>query len=131
VQYDGSTFGPFGGLTPSLSWKAPTLTATGSAATVVTPTIDVLIDGLGGSRIDLNAGLRLAADTAATPWWKLTAPIQLGAQLRLDVWKARHLGLIPTAVRRTSTAGGRSGCPKVCRLGLEAGDEPPRGCFVD
>lgn len=51
--------------------------------------LDVLINGIGGPRIDFNAGLRLAANINANPWWRLTAPLSVGAQLRLAVWRVR------------------------------------------
>jgi hypothetical protein len=90
VEYDGRRFSPIGGLHRSFSFQPPTLTASGSAQATLTPTLDVLINGIGGPRVDLNAGLKLSADITKAPWWKLTAPIDLGAQLRLDVWKV-HL----------------------------------------
>lgn len=90
VQYDGRTFSPIGGLHRSFSFQPPTLTASGNAQATLTPTLDVLVNGIGGPRVDLNAGLKLSADITKAPWWKLTAPIDLGAQLRLDAWKV-HL----------------------------------------
>lgn len=90
VNYDGHSFSKFGGLTPKFTFTPPTLTASGGAQAAVAPTLDVLVNGVGGPRIDLNAGLKLSADIATSPWWKLTAPVSLGAQLRLDVWRA-HL----------------------------------------
>jgi hypothetical protein len=90
VNYDGRAFSQFGGLTPRFTYTPPTLTASGGVQAGVAPTLDVLVNGVGGPRIDLNAGLKLSADIAAAPWWTLTAPISLGAQLRLDVWRA-HL----------------------------------------
>jgi hypothetical protein len=90
VQYENNRFSQFGGLTPSSSFTPPTLTASGTAQAAIAPTLDVLINGIGGPRVDLTAGLKLAADIAGTPWWKLTAPLNMGAQLRLDIWRA-HL----------------------------------------
>ncbi len=86
INYDHG-FSAFGGLTPNLTWKPPTLTASGTAQAALTPTVDVLIDGIAGPRIELGTGLKLAADITATPWWNLTAPLALAAQLRLDIFK--------------------------------------------
>lgn len=86
VQYDGH-FDAFGHLTPVLGFKRPALTTTGNAQATLTPTLDVLISGIGGPRVDLAAGLKLTADVNTAPWWTLTAPVSLGAQLRLDIWK--------------------------------------------
>jgi hypothetical protein len=37
--------------------------------------------------VDFNAGLKLSASNDANPWWKLTAPMDLGASLNLEAWK--------------------------------------------
>ena len=60
--YDGAAFKPIGTLTPKLTWKEPTLTASGSATARITPVIDVLINGIGGPRIDLNGSVALSSD---------------------------------------------------------------------
>ncbi|MDQ6851919.1 MAG: hypothetical protein M3070_18655, partial [Actinomycetota bacterium] len=87
VKYDGQNFKPIGGLTPRFTYQPPTLSASGSAQASLAPTIDVLFYGVSGPRIDFTAALKLQADANANPWWRLTAPLSLGAQLRLDVWK--------------------------------------------
>ncbi|MDO9354791.1 MAG: hypothetical protein Q7T55_13930 [Solirubrobacteraceae bacterium] len=87
VAYQDGEFTSFGGLTPSMTYQPPTLSAGGTAQVTLTPTLDVLLYGVAGPRVDLTAGLKLSADSNANPWWKLTAPIDLGAQLRMDVWK--------------------------------------------
>jgi hypothetical protein len=89
VHYTDGAFGPIGTLTPTITHQAPKLTASGNAQLAISPTLDVLIDGIAGPRIDLVAGLKLDADIARTPWWVLSAPMSLGAQLRLDIWKAQ------------------------------------------
>lgn len=86
VAYDGNRFSPFGGVTPKLTYTPPTLAASGTAEATLAPTIDVLLYGVAGPRIDFRAGLKLKAQLSASPWWTLTAPMSLGAQLRLDVW---------------------------------------------
>lgn len=87
VEYLNERFAPLGGVTPKFDYSPPTLTASGSAQAAVTPTIDVKINGIGGPSVDLSAGLKLAADPHQAPWWKLTAPVDLGAKLSVDVWK--------------------------------------------
>jgi hypothetical protein len=87
VEYtEDQGFRPFGALTPNFTFTPPTLTATATAQATVTPVVDVLVDGLAGPRVDLNAGVKLSADSTMSPWWTLSAPIDLGAQLRLDAW---------------------------------------------
>lgn len=86
IKYDGG-FSPFGSLSHSFTASPPSVSATGTAQATVTPTVDVLLDGLAGPRVDLNAGLKLSASSSQEPWWRLTAPIDLGAKLRLHAWK--------------------------------------------
>jgi ABC-2 type transport system ATP-binding protein len=86
IKYDGG-FRPFGGFTHTISQQAPKLTAAGSAQVNVNPRVDLLIYGVAGPRVDFNAGLKLSASNDANPWWKLTAPMDLGASLNLEAWK--------------------------------------------
>ena len=86
VEYNDQGFRPFGSLTPNFTFAPPTLTGAATAQATVTPIVDVLVDGLAGPRVDLNAGVKLSADSTMSPWWTLSAAIDLGAQLRLDAW---------------------------------------------
>jgi len=90
IAYEHGAFKPIGDFTPDLDWQPPTVAASGSAEVTISPRIDVLVDGILGPRIDLNAGVKLVADIAASPLWRLTAPIDVGAQLRMDFLTA-HL----------------------------------------
>src|SRR5439155_23563359 len=47
----------------------------------VIPSITFLLYGQSGPRFDLAAGLQLDARAGATPWWTLTAPVELSAGL--------------------------------------------------
>lgn len=88
VSYDGR-FSARGGLTHRFSATPPTLSAEGSAKVTITPSVDLLLYGVAGPHIDFNAGLKLAASSSMDPWWKLTAPMDLGASLSLEVWKLK------------------------------------------
>lgn len=74
-------FAPIATFEPRLQFTPPELTASGTVAGNLTPTILVLIDGVAGPKIALQAGLDLAAERSATPWWKLTAPVLLTGEL--------------------------------------------------
>lgn len=87
VQSDHGQFKPFGKLSPTLHFTPPTVDAAATIQAAVAPTLDVLLYGVAGPRIDLSAGLKLQAEPTARPWWRLTAPMSLGAQLRMDVLK--------------------------------------------
>ena len=86
VEFKDEAFDPFGSLTPNFTFTPPTLSGAATAQATVTPIVDILVDGLAGPRVDLNAGVKLSADSTMSPWWTLSAPIDLGAQLRLDAW---------------------------------------------
>jgi hypothetical protein len=118
VEYDGQRFKPFGKLDKSFTASPPTVSASGSVAASIAPAVDVRFYGLGGPEIDYSAGLKLAADinpAPGEPWWKLTAPLDLGAQLRLDAWTL-HLqserfsiwSEEPELARASTPAGGSS-----------------------
>ncbi len=116
VQYDDG-FSPFGGLTRSFTFDPPRLSASGRIQGRVTPVVDVLVNGIGGPRIDFNAGLKLAADINANPWWRLTAPLSVGAQLRLDVWRlrlaSRRLQVFAAEPLLTQASGPAPGQPPI------------------
>jgi hypothetical protein len=89
VEYDGRTFKPFGKLDKSFSVEPPTVSASGSASASIAPAIDVRLYGLAGPELDYSAGLKLAANinpAPGEPWWKVTAPLDLGVRMRLNAW---------------------------------------------
>lgn len=80
LRYDGQVH-PIGSFAHRLSYVPPTLRAQASIGAWVIPSITFLLYGQAGPRFDLSTGLELEADPAATPWWKLTAPVSLSAGL--------------------------------------------------
>ncbi len=45
-----------------------------------------------GPEIDFTAGLRLQSELIPAPnqpWWRVTAPLELGARFRLDAWRVK------------------------------------------
>ncbi len=87
ARYDDGRFSSSGGATPSITARPPSAQGSALVLAHVGPVVDFHINGIAGPRVDVDAGLKLAADTQANPWWKLTAPVSAGAQLRMAVWK--------------------------------------------
>ena len=78
-----SGFYPIEGLSSHFGYTAPDLTAAASASVHVVPKIDVLLYGVVGPEISLNAGVAFNANTSQNPWWTLTAPIALTASVTI------------------------------------------------
>lgn len=66
-------------------FSLPDFHATGHAEATVEPRLSMLLYGVAGPELGLKAGLDLAADTAANPWWSLTAPVDIDATLTASV----------------------------------------------
>lgn len=80
VRYDHG-FSPLGSIEPSFDYSPPALSASAHLGATLTPALDMLIYGLAGPEIFIDAGLSLDANEGAAPWWTLTAPIKAGARL--------------------------------------------------
>jgi hypothetical protein len=78
---------PIHTFTPSFTHSGPTITGDGSAGASLTPTVNVLVYGVGGPQMAFKAGVELNGDIHANPWWTLTAPIDLTAQLVVPALK--------------------------------------------
>lgn len=87
VAYEDGAFKPFGGVRPRTTYKPPGLSANGSVGVYAAPAVYVKVNGIGGPELDLRSGLELAADTGATPWWTLTAPLSAGVKFKVNVWR--------------------------------------------
>lgn len=82
-------FAPIASFSPSLSFTRPEPTADAKLEAQLIPTVTVLVDGIAGPVIGLKSGLALSADTEAEPWWTLTAPVELNAQVIVPKLKLR------------------------------------------
>ncbi len=76
-------FYPIQSFSRHFSSTPPQLSSSGSISANLTPTVDVLIDGVAGPEIAFKAGLALDADISKNPWWTLTAPVDLTASLAI------------------------------------------------
>ncbi len=83
----GRGFYPIQTFTPHLGFTPPSLSADGSVAANLTPTIDVLLYGVVGPQLALRGGLALGANIHQNPWWTLTAPVDLTASIAIPPLK--------------------------------------------
>jgi hypothetical protein len=78
---------PISGFEPSFTYTPPTLDGKGHIGANVTPTINVLVEGVAGPELAVKGGLAFDVDPAMTPIWALTAPVDLTAQLIVPALK--------------------------------------------
>jgi hypothetical protein len=83
----GRGFYPIQTFTPHLGFTPPSLSADGSVAANLTPTLDVLLYGVVGPQLALKGGLALGANIHQNPWWTLTAPVDLTASIAIPPLK--------------------------------------------
>lgn len=89
VTYERGVFTPHKSFDKAFSHTPPAVNGTGSAQVALSPTIGVKIAGRAGTEIDLSSGLKLTGDLnppPGQPWWRLTAPVSLGAKFSIDAW---------------------------------------------
>lgn len=80
LTYHGSVH-PTGSFEPSFSFTPPAPHGAASLDARVIPSVTFLLYGQAGPRFDMSTGLHLDAEPGATPWWTLTAPVELRAGL--------------------------------------------------
>jgi hypothetical protein len=57
------------------------LSGTASVSLHIEPALQLLLYGVAGPQLSLTTGLDFNANTATTPWWTLTAPLEVDASL--------------------------------------------------
>jgi hypothetical protein len=85
VHYEDGDAEPVGGVDPTFNYTPPDPTASAQLGATITPTLDVLIYGVGGPSAFVSAGLSVQANPEDDPWWTLTAPVKAGAKLTAPV----------------------------------------------
>jgi hypothetical protein len=85
IEYSGGSAHPVAGFEKDFGWTPPEPSGKAHLEATVSPTVDLLIYGVGGPSATFNAGLAVDADTNAEPAWTLTAPISLTAKLAIPV----------------------------------------------
>ena len=81
MTWDRGQISPISAYSPTFQAAGPTVTGTAGLGVTVTPKVNVLVYGGGGPQMTFAGGLDLAAVSTADPFWKLTAPVELTAQL--------------------------------------------------
>lgn len=81
LSYINGNFSSFHSLSSSASYRAPSPYANGDLRGQAGVQVSLLLYGVGGPAVDLNAGLDANADTRYTPWWKLTGSLNAGVSL--------------------------------------------------
>jgi hypothetical protein len=84
LRYDG-TVHTIGSFHHRLSYTAPEKHLSASVGARVVPSISFLLYGQAGPHFDIAAGFQLEATADATPWWTLTAPVELWAGLKAPI----------------------------------------------
>jgi hypothetical protein len=85
LNYDRGHISPTSSLTQSFNYTPPTVSSATHVGGQIAPTLDLLFYGVGGPEVTFSAGLNFDADPSSTPWWTLTAPIDLGAKLSVPL----------------------------------------------
>lgn len=89
ATYRGGRLTPRRSFDRSFRFDAPAVNGSGSAQVALSPTIGVRLAGAAGPEFDLTGGLKLTGDlnpAPGEPWWKLTAPVSLGARFAFALW---------------------------------------------
>jgi hypothetical protein len=85
IEYAHGSAHPVAGFEKDFGWTPPEPDGKAHLEAKVSPTLSLLVYGVGGPSATFNAGLAVDADTNATPAWTLTAPISLTAKLAIPV----------------------------------------------
>jgi hypothetical protein len=85
LRYDAGEIHPVAEFEHSFGWTPPAPSGTAHLEAKVSPTIDLLVYGIGGPSATFNAGLAVDASSGPSPSWALTAPISLTATLSIPV----------------------------------------------
>jgi hypothetical protein len=81
IEYSKGEAHPVGGFEKDFGWTPPDPSGSAHLGAKVSPTLDLLVYGVGGPRAQFNAGLDVEANLFNDPAWTLTAPISLTAKL--------------------------------------------------
>jgi hypothetical protein len=133
LSYDHGRISPISSFDKNFGYTPPTVSSSAHIGGAIAPTLDLLLYGVAGPEVTFSAGLAFDADPSASPWWTLTAPVDLGARLSVP-----DLG-IDTGTRQVyhhvfqiaqaqdagpgASSGGGGGGPST--------QQPPRSLTVD
>jgi hypothetical protein len=112
IEYSHGDAHPVGGFEKEFGWTPPDPQGSAHLGAKVSPTLDLLIYGVGGPQAQFDVGLAVDADLFNDPAWTLTAPVALTAKLAIP---ALHISS-PTLTVYQHTF-----------LLAQAGDDPVQG----
>jgi hypothetical protein len=85
IEYSDGAAHPVAGFEKAFGWTPPEPEGSAHVEAKVSPTIDLLLYGVGGPEAVFNAGLAVDANPTVEPAWTLTAPVSLTAKLAVPV----------------------------------------------
>ncbi len=83
IEYSHGDAHPVGGFEHEFGWTPPDPQGSAQLGAKVSPTLDLLVYGVGGPQAQFNVGLQVDADLFDDPAWTLTAPVSLTAKLAI------------------------------------------------
>jgi hypothetical protein len=83
IEYAHGQASPVGHFDKDFGWSPPEPEGNAHLEAKVSPTLDLLVYGVGGPEVQFNAGLALDANLFEDPAWTLTAPVSLTAKLAI------------------------------------------------
>jgi hypothetical protein len=86
VQWDGSKLGPYGKAEASFKTYKPTPSGSLNLKAAIGPKLIFDFYDVAGPYVTADLFMQLKADTAKTPWWRLSGGLQAGGGLRFKVW---------------------------------------------
>jgi hypothetical protein len=89
ATYDNGRFTPNRSFERSFVHQPPTVNGSGTAQVALSPSVNVRLAGAAGPEVDFTGGLKLSGNLRAPvgePWWRLTAPLSLGARFKFALW---------------------------------------------
>jgi hypothetical protein len=83
IEYSHGDAHPVAGFEKDFGWTPPDPQGSAHLGAKVSPTLDLLIYGVGGPEAQFNVGLAVDANLFDDPAWTLTAPVSLTAKLAI------------------------------------------------
>jgi hypothetical protein len=87
LSFEKGSLSPISSFEKNFGYTPPSPQGSATLGAQLSPTVDMLMYGVAGPEVVFDAGLRLDAQTDATPAWTLKAPVSLTAKLDAPVLK--------------------------------------------
>jgi formylglycine-generating enzyme required for sulfatase activity len=85
AQYANGNWSPVSQFSHQFQWIAPTLFAGLDLEGYAGPRLALLIYGVVGPQVKIDAFIKLKANTAETPWWKLYGGLEVPVSIRVEI----------------------------------------------